>query len=73
MAIHDFDPAAVPAPVPNSSVRTSRNTAMAYTKGVAHSSMRGDVRNIRNTMTAPRASQISWRCQIVATKVGTSV
>ncbi len=72
-AIHDFVPAAVPAPVPNSSVRARKKTATAYTNGVAHSSIRGDVRNIRKTTTAPSVSQMSCRCQIVATNVGTSV
>jgi len=41
--------------------------------GVAHSSIRGEVRNMSHTTMAPRPSQTSWRCQIVETNVGTSV
>src|SRR5882762_8139202 len=73
IAIHDLLPAAVPAPVPINSVSTSRNRAIPYTYGVAHSSMRGEVRKVIPPTMAPRPSHRSCRCQIVATNVGTSV
>src|SRR5213078_2524398 len=73
IASHDLLPAAVPAPVPMSNVRKSRNTAIAYTHGVAHSSIRGDVRNVSPAAMRLSASHTSCRCQIVATNVGTSV
>src|SRR5438309_512701 len=71
--IHDFVPAAVPAPVPITSVRSSRNSATAYTYGAAHSTRRGDARNTSPARTAPRTKNAIWRCQIVVTWVGTSV
>src|SRR5438876_2760882 len=73
VVIQDFSPAAVPAPVPVASVNTRTRTVIAYAYGVAHSSSRGERPNMRNMAAAPMASQIVCRCQIVATKVGTSV
>ena len=73
IASHDLLPAAVPAPVPMKSVSTRRKSAIPYTNGVAHSSMRGDVRKVSPATIKLRPSHTSWRCQIVATNVGTSV
>src|SRR5207247_4536702 len=73
IVIQDFSPAAVPAPVPVASVNTRTRTVIASAYGVAHSSSRGERPNMRNMAAAPMASQIVWRCQIVATNVGTSV
>src|SRR6267378_4740286 len=73
IVIQDRSLAAVPAPVPTKSVNRSTNTLMPKAYGVAHSSNRGDVRNISTTATSPTPSQISCLCQIVATNVGTSV
>src|SRR6266446_3010977 len=73
MASHDLLPAAVPAPVPMNNVSTSRNTAIPYTNGVAHSSIRGEVRKVSQAAMRLSASHTTCRCQIVATNVGTSV
>src|SRR5216117_3071444 len=73
IASQDLLPAAVPAPLPINSVSTSRNSAMPYTNGVAHSTMRGDVRKVSTATIRPRPNHSSWRCQIVSTNVGTSV
>ena len=70
---HDLDPAAVPAPVPTASVRSRSRTVIAYAIGVAHSSMRGEVRYVSQATTTHSPNQISCRCQMVATNVGTSV
>ena len=73
IAIQDRSLAAVPAPVPRKSVNRSTNTLMPKAYGVAHSSSRGEVRNISTAATRPTPSQISCFSQIVATKLGTSV
>src|SRR5712671_2192685 len=73
IAIHDLLPAAVPAPVPMTSVSSSKNNVIAYTHGVAHSSMRGDVRNVIPPTMSPSPSHTTWCCHIVVTNVGTSV
>src|SRR5256712_1955064 len=73
IAIHDLLLAAVPAPVPMKSVSRRRNNPIAYTNGVAHSSIRGEVRKVRTATIRLRPNQTTCRCQIVATNVGTSV
>src|SRR5882762_1937179 len=73
IVIQDRSLAAVPAPVPTKSVNRSTNTLMPKAYGVAHSSNRGDVRNISAAATSPTPSQISCLCQIMATNEGTSV
>jgi len=55
------------------SVRSRSNNAIAYANGVAHSSIRGDVRKMSTATIRQRPNQMSCRCQIVATNVGTSV
>src|SRR2546425_11411612 len=73
IASQDLLPAAGPAPGPIHRGSMSRNSAMPYTNGVAHSSMRGDVRNVSTATIRLRPSHTNWRCQIVSTNVGTSV
>ena len=73
IASHDRSLAAVPAPTPANRVQSSTTMPIPYAYGVAHSSSRGDVRNIRTVAMMPTASQMSCLCQIVSTKEGTSV
>src|SRR5258705_2879553 len=55
------------------SVSSKRNRAIAYANGVAHSSIRGEVRKMSTATIRQRPNQMSCRCQIVATNVGMSV
>ena len=73
MAIHDFVPAAVPAPVPTTNVARSRATEATYRNGVSHSRSRYGTRKMTAAPTTPIAIQIIWRCQIPAAMVGKSV